>query len=195
MITETKKSYYSPEEYLELEKNAEYKHEYRDGEIISMAGGSTNHNKIAGNFYANFKFAKRGQNYEIFISAVRLWIQHYRLYTYPDIMIISGEPIYHGTGATTVTNPLLIVEVLSKSTRSYDRGDKFKYYRSIPELREYIMIDYNEFNIEQFAKNSDHKWVLTEYDSEAAVLTLESIDFQIGLREIFEGVNFDFKDE
>ncbi len=195
MIVETQRNYYTPEEYLELEKNAEYKHEYRNGEIIPMTGGTTNHNKIAVNFSFYFKLAKRGENYEIFIGDVRLWVEDYQLYTYPDVMVIAGEIIYHGTGTTTVTNPLLIVEVLSKSTKDYDRGDKFKYYRSIPSLREYIMVDQYGFHIEQFAKNSEGKWVLTEYDSEAVELQLESIDFQIGLKDIYEGVNFDVENE
>ncbi len=195
MIVETQKTYYTPEEYLELEKNAEYKHEYRDGEIIPMTGGTTNHNKIAGNFYFHFKLAKREENYEIFMGDVRLWIQDYRLYTYPDVMVIAGELIYHGTGTTTVTNPLLIVEILSKSTKDYDRGDKFQYYRSIPDLREYIMVDQYSFHIEQFAKNSEGKWVLTEYDSESVELTLESIDFQMALKDIYEGINFDVEGE
>ncbi|MGK7921557.1 MAG: Uma2 family endonuclease [Trichodesmium sp.] len=194
MILETQKTYYTPEEYLELEKKAEYKHEYRDGKIILITGGTTNHNKITGNFSFYFKLAKRGENYEIFMGDVRLWVEDYRLYTYPDFMVISGEIIYHGSGITTVTNPLLIVEVLSKSTKDYDRGDKFKYYRSIPSLKEYIMIDQYSFHVEQFAKNYEGKWVLTEYDSEAVELKLESIDFQIGLKDIYEGINFDVED-
>lgn len=194
MQTQTQKRYYTPEEYLQLEETAQFKNEYRDGEIVPMTGATTNHNKIAGNFYKKLPLTVKGQNYEIFIGDVRLWIPRYRLYTYPDIIVIQGEPTYQGV-TTTVTNPLMIVEVLSKSTKNYDRGDKFKYYRSIPEFREYILIDQYSFYIEQFNINSQGKWVLTEYESENAVLALESIEFQIQISEIYQRVNFDVKEE
>lgn len=184
------KRYYTPEEYLELEDAAEYKSEYRDGEIVLMTGGTTNHNKIALNFTANLKFALRGQDYDIYIGDVRLWIPRYRQYTYPDVMVIQGEPIYTGTGTTTVMNPLLIVEVLSKSTKNYDQGDKFLYYRSIPEFREYILIDQTRHHVMQHTKTLDGKWLLTEYESSQAVLELSYIEFQINLSDIYERVNF-----
>jgi Uma2 family endonuclease len=156
-----------------------------------MTGGTTNHNKIAINFLRKFPLNVKGQSYEIFMGDVRLWMGRYRRYVYPDIMVIRGEPVYEGTGTTTITNPLLIVEVLSNSTKDYDRGDKFQYYRSIPELREYITINQYQFYIEQFAKNSEGKWVLTEYESAEAVLALAAIDFQISLSDIYERVNFE----
>ena len=191
MSMQTAKRYYTPEEYLHLEATAEYKHEYRDGEIVPVAGGTTNHNKIAGNFYAYFKFASRGQNYEVYIGDVRLWISRYRQFTYPDVMVIEGEPKYYGTGTTTVINPSLIVEVLSKSTKNYDQGDKFLYYRSIPELREYVLIEQSNFRVMQHSKTSAGKRLLTEYESEDAVLSLESIEFKIDLRDIYEQVSFE----
>ena len=195
MQTQTQKRYYTPEEYLQLEETAEYKSEYRDGEIVPITGGTTNHNKIALNFCRKFTLTVKGRNYEIFIGDVRLWIPRYRLYTYPDIMVIQGEPVYQGSGTTTVTNPLMIVEVLSKSTKDYDRTDKFKYYRSIPEFKEYISIDQYSFYIEQFNKNLQGKWVLTEYESENAVLALESIEFQIQFSDLYQRVNFDANEE
>ncbi len=136
-----------------------------------------------------------GQDYETFINDVRLWIPQTRRYVYPDIMVIQGEPVYHENNKTIVTNPLVIVEVLSNSTKDYDRGGKFLANRSIPEFREYILIDQYSYHIEQFAKNSNGKWVLTEYDSEESVLTLESVEFQIPLREIYARIDFDVKDE
>ncbi|HAT16136.1 MAG TPA: hypothetical protein DCS91_23645, partial [Microcoleaceae bacterium UBA11344] len=118
-----------------------------------------------------------------------------RRYVYPDIMVIQGEPVYHENNKTIVTNPLAIIEILSNSTKDYDRGGKFLAYRSIPEFREYILIDQYSYHIEQFAKNSNGKWVLTEYDSEDSVLTLESVEFQMPLREIYERINFEVKAE
>jgi Uma2 family endonuclease len=105
-------------------------------------------------------------------------------------MVIQGEPTYQGTGTTQVTNPLIIVEVLSKSTINYDQTDKFRFYRSLPELKEYIMINQYEYFIEQFAKNAEGQWVLTEYESVNDILSLKSIDFQIPFSDIYESVNF-----
>jgi Uma2 family endonuclease len=191
----TQKRYYTTEEYLALEESAIDKSEYHDGEIVPMPGGTANHNKIAGNFYKKFPLTVNGQDYETFINDMRLWLPLTRRYVYPDIMVIQGEPIYHENNKTIVTNPLIIVEVLSNSTQDYDRGGKFLAYRSIPEFREYILIDQYSYHIEQFAKNSNHKWVLTEYDSEELVLILESVEFQMPLTEIYERINFEVEDE
>jgi Uma2 family endonuclease len=160
-----------------------------------MPGGTTNHNKLALNFCRKFPLTIKEQNYEIFINDVRLWIPQTRRYVYPDIMVIQGEPIYQENNQTVVTNPLVIIELLSNSTKDYDRGGKFLAYRSISEFKEYILIDQYSYHIEQFAKNSNGKWVLTEYDLEASILTLESVEFQIPLREIYERINFEVKDE
>ncbi len=195
MQIKTPKQYYTPEEYLQLEETSEFKNEYRDGEIVPMTGSTTNHNEIAGNFSANFKFTMRGKNYKIYMGNVKLWIPRHRIYTYPDVMVIEGEPIYEGTGTTTVTNPLIIVEVLSKSTKNYERTDKFRFYSSISTLKEYIMIDQYEYLIEQFAKNYESQWVLTEYESADAVLFLKSIEFQIKSSDIYSGVNFEYNQE
>ncbi|MBO1055778.1 MAG: Uma2 family endonuclease [Dolichospermum sp. JUN01] len=187
---QTQTRYYTPEEYLELEEKAEYKSEYRDGEIIPMTGGTTNHNKIALNFAANLKFGLKKQNYDVYIGDVRLWIPRYRQHTYPDIMVIQGEPIYTGANTTTVMNPLLIAEVLSKSTSNYDQSDKFMYYRSIPEFKEYILINQYQYHVMQYVKTDDSKWIFTELQSESDILTLETIDFQITLSDLYEQVNF-----
>ncbi|MDZ8107130.1 MAG: Uma2 family endonuclease [Nostoc sp. DedQUE12a] len=194
MQIQTSKQHYTPEEYLQLEEKSEFKNEYRDGKIIPMAGGTTNHNEIAGNFYANFKFTMRGKNYKIYMGDVKLWIQRYRIYTYPDVMVIQGEPIYEGSSTTTVTNPIMIVEVLLKSTQNHDRTNKFRFYRSIPTLQEYIIINQYEYLVEQFNKNVEGQWVLTEYESVDALLTLKSIDFQISFSEIYEGINLEIEE-
>ncbi|MEG3895345.1 MULTISPECIES: Uma2 family endonuclease [unclassified Microcoleus] len=192
---QTEKRYYTPEEYLALEEAAIDKSEYHDGEIVPMTGGTTNHNSIIINLIANLKFGLRGKDYRLFTSDVRLWIPLTRRYVYPDIMVIQGEPLYQEKNKTIVTNPLVIIEVLSNSTKDYDRGGKFLAYRSIPEFREYILIDQYSYHIEQFAKNSNSKWVLTEYDSDESVLTLESVEFQMPLREIYERINFEVEHE
>lgn len=190
MQLQTKPNYYTPEEYLALEEQAEYKSEYYDGEIIPMTGGTTNHNEIAGNLYATLKFGLRKKPYKVYIGDVRLWIPRHRVYTYPDVMVIKDEPIYADKGTTTVTNPLLIIEVLSKSTQNYDQGEKFNYYRSIPEMQEYILVSQNNFNVMQYSKTKDNKWLLSEYEAEEATIEFSSIDFKIELAEIYTGVDF-----
>jgi len=190
MQLETQKRYYTPEEYLELEEKAEYKSEYRDGEIVPMTGGTTNHNKIALNLAASLKIALRRKNYDVYIGDVRLWIPRYRQHTYPDVMVIEGQPIYTGTSTTTVMNPMLIAEVLSKSTKNYDQGEKFLYYRSIAEFKEYILIDQYQYHVMHYVKTADGKWVFDEIEGESANLAFQTIDFQILLSELYEQVNF-----
>ncbi|MCA2682855.1 MULTISPECIES: Uma2 family endonuclease [unclassified Microcystis] len=190
MTIATDKITYSFAEYLQLEETAAYKNEYQDGEIVPMTGGTTDHNKIALNFAAYLKFALKGQKYNIFIGDLKLWIAQYRQATYPDVMLIEGEPIYYETGKTTVTNPRLIVEVLSKSTQNYDQGDKFLYYRSLPEFQEYILISQSRPYVMQYNKTEENKWLLTEYEGENASLSLTSINFALSFQEIYEGVTF-----
>lgn len=181
---------YTPKEYLQLEEQAEYKSEYRDGEIIPMTGGTTSHNEISGNIYANLKFSLKKQNYRVYMADVRLWIPRYRLYTYPDVMLIKGEPIYADRGTTTITNPVMITEVLSPSTQNYDQGDKFTYYRSIPEMEEYILISQQKYHLMQYTKTEAGKWLLSEYETEDALIQLGSIDLELKLSEIYTGVDF-----
>jgi Uma2 family endonuclease len=190
MQLETQKLYYTPEEYLEIEEKAEYKSEYRDGEFVPMTGGTTNHNKIALNLAASLKIALRRKNYDVYIGDVRLWIPRYRQHTYPDVMVIEGQPIYTGTSTTTVMNPMLIAKVLSKSTKNYDQGDKFLYYRSIPEFKEYILIDQYQYHVMQYVKSAQSQWLFTELEHESATLSLQTVDFKIELRDLYEQVNF-----
>lgn len=190
MQLQTQQRKYTREEYLQLEKRAEYKSEYRDGEIVPMTGGTTNHNEITGNFYANLKFGLRKPDYRVYISDVRLWIPRYRQYTYPDVMVIKGEPVYTDRGTTTVTNPILIAEVLSESTKNYGQGDKFTYYRSIPEMQEYILISQQEYRIMQYSKTEAGKWLLTEHEAEDLVISLTSVNFELAGAAIYAGVDF-----
>ncbi|MBD2595905.1 Uma2 family endonuclease [Nostoc spongiaeforme FACHB-130] len=190
MQLEIKPHHYTPEEYLELEEKAEFRNEYRDGEIIPMTGGTTNHNKISGNLYAYLKFVLKAQDYEIYISDVRLWIPRYRQYTYPDVMVIAGEPVYTGTNTTTVMNPCLITEVLSKSTKNYDQGDKFTYYRSIPEFKEYILIDQYNYHVMQYVKTAEGQWLFTETETQSATLSIQTLNVEVALSDIYERVNF-----
>lgn len=191
-----KTRYYTPEEYLELEEKAQYKSEYRDGEIIPMAGGTTNHNKICLNFCRYFPLTIENEDYDVFMEGVRLYLPQHNLYTYPDVMIIKGEPIYHGLGTSNVTNPQIIIEVLSKSTASYDRGDKFQLYRSLPTFQEYLLIDQYTYSVEKYYRQSQDQWLVHFYTRENAIVKLFSVNWQISLRDLYKRINFDLsKDE
>jgi len=180
---------YSIEEYLESEISSEERHAYLDGEIVLMAGGTPNHNKITGNLYSALNFVLKRQPYEVYVSDQRLWIPEQRIYTYPDVMVIA-QPIAFAEGRRdTLINPLLIAEILSKSTRSYDKDEKFAAYRTIPSLQEYVLIDQYTLHVEQYYKTETGKWLFSETDGEAT-LQLAAIAFEIVLPDLYDKVDF-----
>lgn len=184
------KKYVTPAEYLALEDAAEYKSEYYQGEIFAMAGGSLNHNRIAGNLFEGLRLNLRKKNCEAFMGDVKVWVESAQLFTYPDLVVICGAPqLYEGRN-DIVTNPLALIEVLSTSTKNYDRAEKFELYRSLPTLREYVVVNQYTVHVEQFYREAPFRWILTEYRALENNLTLSSLDFQITLREIYERVQF-----
>ncbi len=194
MIMQTeKKKKYTPQEYLDLEIKATDRHEYRNGEIIVIPGGTPNHNRITGNFSATLNFAFKCQYYDVFITDQLLWIPSTKTYTYPDIMIVQGEIQLQEGRNDIITNPLLIAEVLSQSTEAYDRGDKFTAYRTIPSVQEYILIEQYRPHIEQFTKTESGQWLLSDYDGKEATITLNSVSLEIPLLDIYDKVNFQNK--
>jgi Uma2 family endonuclease len=195
MQVQIEKRYYTPEEYCRLEETAEYKNEYLDGEITPMVGATTNHNLIALNFCRNFPANINNQDYWVLMSDVRLWMPSYRFYTYPDVMVIKDKPLYEGKGTNTVTNALIIVELLSKSTRDYDRTDKFKFYRSIPEFKEYILIDQYRYYVEQFYQHNNGEWLFKASESDKDALRFYSVDFQMSLLDIYQRIDFNLSEE
>jgi Uma2 family endonuclease len=182
---------YSPEEYLELEIPSVDKHEYIDGEIRLMPGGMPNHNRIINNLSAALNSAFKGKPYEAFVADQRLWIPRKRIYTYPDIMIIKGELQLQEGRKDTLINPFIIVEVLSKSTRNYDKCDKFAAYRTISELQEYILIDQYSSHVEHYVKTEQRKWIFQEYDEGDTKLIFASLPFEILLADLYDKVKFE----
>ncbi len=172
------KKYYTPEEYLALEETEDYKSEYYNGEIFAMAGGSANHNRIAGNFYAVLNVAFEKEPCEAFSGDMRLLVKQSGLYTSPDVMVICGRLEFVANRTDTITNPVLIVEVLSKSTENYDRGQKFEFYRAIPTLQHYLLINQNRIHLEYFQKTGEGWWLLKEFNELAQTLKIESFIFE-----------------
>ncbi|MBM0743101.1 Uma2 family endonuclease [Phormidium sp. CLA17] len=185
---------YTSEEYLIMEEAAGFRSEYWNGEIVPMTGGSINHNRIAGTIHAYLKFARRGKNWEPFITDLRVWIPRYRRYTYPDVFVIQAQPVFQERRTDTVMNPCLIIEVLSKSTQDYDKTDKFRAYRSIPEFQEYLLVSQYETYVEHHTKTNDG-WIFREYESDSAIIYLSSIGVEIAIADIYEGVTFESEPE
>jgi Uma2 family endonuclease len=182
---------YSPEEYLELEVQCETRNAYINGAIIPMSGATPNHNRITRNLCGALNFAFKGQPYEVFAVDQRLWIPRKRIYTYPDIVVIQGALELQEGRKDTITNPLIIAEILSKSTGNYDQTDKFSAYRTISNFQEYILIDQYSFRIEHYVKTEPRKWVFQEYDESDVSLHLPSISFEISLADLYDKVTFE----
>jgi len=190
MLTRSPTKTLSLEEYRNLETRAETKQEYHDGEIIEMTGGSINHNRLVRNLIRLLDNALRKTIYEVFPSDLRLWIPQYNRGLYPDLMIIAGEPLFSDNRNDEILNPCLIIEVLSPSTSSYDRGDKFRYYRSIPQLNQYLLVSQGEILIESYSKTSENHWLLQEYIPARGIISLDSLGISLNLADIYEGIDF-----
>jgi Uma2 family endonuclease len=180
----------SPEEYLERETLAAEKHEYYDGEIVPMAGASINHNYIVGNLYFLLRVALKGKDYIPFATDLRLWVPARNTYTYPDVLVVAGPPLHHDERSDTITNPVMLLEVLSDTTSHYDRGEKFVGYRTLPTLRDYLLVDQSRCLVEQFARVEQNKWLLTEYHEMEQVVELSFEPICLALRDIYERVAF-----
>ncbi len=182
------KTYYSPAEYLELETQAEQRSEYLDGQIIPMAGGKPNHNQLAINLTSTLNYNLRREPYRVFMSDLRLWIPNCGLYTYPDVMVVNTPLIFAENRQDTIVNPIIIAEILSDSTEKYDRGDKFRMYRTIPSFKEYLLISQTSMQVEKFTKNDSNQWVLSEYATKESIITFSSFELEISLDELYDRV-------
>jgi Uma2 family endonuclease len=156
-MQQPEKKYYTPAEYLEFEEASEYKSEYYQGEIFAMSGATANHNFISGNLLTGLNNAQKTHNCFAFMNDMRLWINTKNLFTYPGLMIVCSKLEYYANRKDTITNPKIIIEVLSESTENYDRGKKFLFYRSISTFQEYILVDQYTTHIEQFNIGSEGK--------------------------------------
>lgn len=182
----------SIEEYLEMEEASTEKHEYYQGEIFAMSGTKVPHNIIAKNLLGNLFIKLKGKKCQPFGSDQRIHIQSNTLFTYPDISIVCGELITLNNDNWNVLNPAVIIEVLSPSTKNYDRGEKFKLYRDIPTLKEYLLVDSESIHIEVFRLNTNHRWELEEYNL-SEYLNIKAIDETLLIADIYDGITMDNK--
>jgi Uma2 family endonuclease len=178
---------YTIEEYLEMENAAAEKHEYYQGEIFDMSGTKFEHNKVTSNLHYRLRQKLSGKPCQPYGSDLRIHIERNTLFTYPDISVICGEPIFLNNDNMNLLNPTIIFEVLSPSTKNYDRGEKFRLYRDIPTLKEYIIIDPEAIIVEAYTINIPGNWELKEYKAINENLQLKSIQTSLEIAEIYEG--------
>ncbi|NJK35293.1 MAG: Uma2 family endonuclease [Oscillatoriales cyanobacterium SM2_2_1] len=181
---------YSPEEYLALEVAATTRNEYRDGEIIKMTGGTPIYNEIIGAITVILRLALKGKPLQVFVTDQRLWIPDRQVYTYPDVMVVPKPIALQEGRKDTVTQPILIVEVLSHSTKNFDRSEKFADYRTIPSFQEYLLVDQSQPYAEQYIKQEAHKWLLVEHGKSDGRITLSSLGMEFSLADLYEDVEF-----
>ncbi len=183
---------FTPDEYRAIEETAEERHEYCNGEIIAMSGGSEVHSAIACNLLIYLGFLLRDTDFRLYNSDLRVWIPEYHCGTYPDLMIVNGEPELNGSRTDEILNPLLIVEVLSPSTEAYDRGEKFRKYRSLASFCEYLLVSQTEPYIEQYYNcdrpNSD-RWQWQVYDQVERAIVLHSLNIELPMAEVYRRIS------
>ncbi len=180
---------FTPEEYLELECQAEYKSQYVAGEIFAMAGTQSVHNEVAGNIFAALHTRFRSRACRAYFSDIRLRVPEASLYTYPDVMALCGSPVFETSGnPPSLLNPQVILEVLSPSTEAFERGDKFARYRKLESLTDYVLVSVQKMRVEQHTRQSSGVWTYEEYEHPSNILRLASVDCEVPLEEIYAKV-------
>ena len=185
------KSYLSPTQYLAKERKAEFKSQYYRGEMLAMAGASREHNLIVANLVGEIGNALKDRRCEVYPSGMRVKVTATGLYTYPDATVVCGDPEFEDEQFDTLTNPTVLFEVLSDSTESWDRGGKFRQYRDIPSLKEYVMVTQDRASVERYIRQTDGGWLLQEIESTEASVRFDSIDVMVPLAEIYRNIRFE----
>ncbi len=182
---------YTPAEYLVLERAAEYRSQYFNGEIFAMAGASREHCRVSSNLIIESGRQLRDTPCEVFGSDLRVKVSPTGLYTYPDVIIACGELQFDDQVADTLLNPRVIFEVLSEATEAYDRGKKFDHYRQVPSLSEYLLVSQAEPLVERFVRQPDDSWRLTVFKGLESVLELETVPCRLRLTDIYFKVSWE----
>jgi Uma2 family endonuclease len=182
------KTYITPEDYLALDREAEVKSEYYAGQIIAFAGASKRHNLIVANVLAGIHRQLIDRPCNVYPSDMRVRISKTGMYAYPDVVVTCGEEQFADDNNDILLNPVVLIEVLSDSTANYDRGDKFEHYRRIESLREYILVSQEPHRADQYVRQNDTQWLLTEFHTAEDVIEFSSINCKLALREIYAKV-------
>src|SRR5574341_1227638 len=190
-MTALPKHKWTPESYLEFERASETKHEYLDGEVYEMVGGTENHNLITANTLATLHAQLRNRPCRIYPSDMRIKVSPTGLYTYPDLSVVCGEARFEDETRDTLLNPTIVVEVLSPSTERYDRGKKFLHYRTLESLQSYVLVAQDSYHVEHYARQPDNTWLLRDVTGLDSVLELPVIGCTLALADVYEKVTFD----
>lgn len=185
------KIYLTPAEYLAFERQSEIKHEYFRGELFAMSGASRQHVRIAVNVTILLGNQLKRRGCDVFNSDMRVKVSPTGLYTYPDLVVVCGRPRFEDRELDTLLNPTVVVEILSKSTEAYDRGEKFTQYRTLESLTDYLLISQERPHIERFTRQEGGLWLFSDSIGLDAVMPIESIQCQLPLAEVYDRVEFD----
>jgi len=177
--------YISPEDYFEIEEAAQYKSEYYHGEIFAMTGASVNHNLITSDTITALNSALRKTNCVVFPSDIKVQVDEATHYTYPDISVVCGDIEYAANRTDVISNPVVIIEILSKSTSDYDKGAKFTAYRNIDSLQDYILIDQYSYYVEYYHKLDKKEWNFKYFNKIDTSFIIESIKVELKLSDIY----------
>jgi Uma2 family endonuclease len=180
----------TPEEYLAIERKAAFKSEFYNGEMFAMAGASREHNRLKENLVIEIGSRLKGGPCQSFSSDLRVKVSRTGLYTYPDIVIVCGEPQFEDAEVDTLLNPQVIIEVLSDSTEKYDRGKKARHYQQIASLREYVLVAQDEPVIERFVRQPDESWAKTFVEGLDAEFAFATVPVRVPLADVYAGVTF-----
>jgi Uma2 family endonuclease len=181
----------TPEEYLVRERLAETKSEYYQGETFAMAGASERHNSIVINLVLSLGASLRQRNCKIYSSDMRLLVNDTALYTYPDVMAVCGKPILADAQGDVLTNPVLIIEVLSESTKDYDRGGKFHQYMRIPSLQEYLTVSQTEMMIDRSVRQGLDSWLIRKFTPANGTVPIECLGVELDFTDVYDKIEFD----
>jgi Uma2 family endonuclease len=184
-------SYITVAEYLARERAADYKSEYFDGEIFAMAGASESHVLVVNAIMVRLYLQLEHRPCKVYSNDMRLKVSPTGLYTYPDVVVVCGEAQFDDEELDTLLNPTLIVEVLSKSTESHDRGTKFEHYSKLKSLQEYLLVTQSRPRVELFTKQGEGRWILAAFENLEDVIELASIGCELKLKDIYRKINFD----
>jgi len=184
------KTYLTPEQYLEIERQAEFKSEYYQGEMFAMSGAREPHVLITGNALGELRQQLRKRPCKAYSVDMRLRVTPAGLYTYPDLVVVCGEPRFLDENRDTLLNANLIIEVLSESTEAYDRGLKFALYRSLESLAEYVIISSLRVSVERYTRQPDGQWLLKAVNRLEDSIDLQSVDCHLLLADLYEKVDF-----
>jgi Uma2 family endonuclease len=182
------KSPLTPEQYLELERKAEFKSEFYRGEMIAMSGGSRKHSRLSVRLNSLFERHLENRTCENYNSDMRVLVEESGLYTYPDVSVTCGQPRFAGSESNTLLNPTLLVQILSPSTEEYDRGTKTKLYRTIPSLRECLLVSQDAAEVELYRREPDEIWTITVAKGLDVSIELRSIDYVLRLGDLYRGI-------